>query len=53
MAGPPWFHYPFEDLDVELFELTGDEANHILGARRMRPGDELVLCNGNVPMYWH
>ena len=46
MAGPAWFYYPFDQLDTELLELTGDEANHILGARRMRPGDELALCNG-------
>ena len=46
MAGPPWFYYPFDHLNSEKLELSGVEANHILGARRIHPGDELVLSNG-------
>ena len=46
MSGPPWFYYPFDHLDEEKLDLSGTEANHILGARRMHPGDELVLSNG-------
>lgn len=47
MASPPWFYYPFEELDDATIEISGKEVNHVLGARRMHPGDELVLSNGS------
>lgn len=50
MAGPPWFYYPFEEIDMTTLELSGGEVTHILGARRLRPGDELVLMNGKGEM---
>jgi len=46
MASPPWFYYPFTDFEQSSIELSGAEVNHILGARRLRAGDQLVLMNG-------
>ena len=46
MSAAPWFYYPFEQLQRAELELSGEEANHILGARRKRVGDALVLSNG-------
>jgi len=47
MASPPWFYYPFKDIQASSLELSGNEVKHILGARRMHPGDEVVLMNGH------
>ena len=46
MASPPWFYYPFTDIEQSSIELNGDEVNHIVGARRLHPGDLLILMNG-------
>lgn len=46
MAGPPWFYYPFTDIEQSSIELNGDEVNHIIGARRLHTGDQLILMNG-------
>lgn len=46
MASPPWFYYPFTDIEQSSVELNGDEVNHIIGARRLHPGDLLILMNG-------
>jgi 16S rRNA (uracil1498-N3)-methyltransferase len=46
MTSPPWFYCPFDELETDSLELFGEEANHILGARRMHLGDELILSNG-------
>ena len=50
MASPPWFYYPFEELEKSGLELSGEEVMHIIGARRLRTGDELVLMNGQGKM---
>ncbi len=50
MSGPPWFHYPFDEIDTATLELSGEEVTHIIGARRLRVGDELVLINGRGKM---
>ena len=50
MSGPPWFYYPFDDIDTATLELSGEEVTHIIGARRLRVGDELVLMNGRGKM---
>lgn len=46
-ATPPWFHYRFDTVDTETLTLTDAEANHIIGARRLQVGDQLILSNGN------
>ena len=46
MASPSWFYYPFTDIEQSSIEIEGPEVNHILGAKRLRVGDELVLMNG-------
>ncbi len=43
---PPWFYHPFDALKEDTVELTGKEANHIIGAQRLRLDDQLVLMNG-------
>ncbi len=50
MASPPWFYYPFDEIDTATLELSGEEVTHIIGARRLRVGDELVLINGRGEM---
>ncbi|MCP4008174.1 MAG: 16S rRNA (uracil(1498)-N(3))-methyltransferase [Proteobacteria bacterium] len=50
MASPPWFYYPFKELEQSGLELSGKEVTHIIGARRLRIGDELVLMNGQGKM---
>lgn len=50
MSGPPWFYYPFDEIDTATLELSGEEVTHIIGARRLRVGDELVLMNGRGKM---
>jgi 16S rRNA (uracil1498-N3)-methyltransferase len=50
MASPPWFYYPFDDIDTATLELSGEEVTHIIGARRLRVGDQLVLINGQGKM---
>lgn len=42
----PWFYHPFQELTDEILELEGQEVRHILGARRLHVGDQLVLMNG-------
>jgi len=46
MISPPWFYYPFDAIEAMTIELSGEEVTHIIGARRLRVGDELVLMNG-------
>lgn len=46
MASPPWFYCPFTDIEKSSLELNGEEVNHIIGARRLHPGDLLILMNG-------
>jgi 16S rRNA (uracil1498-N3)-methyltransferase len=46
MSSPPWFFHPFKEIQETELEISGEQANHILGARRMHPGDQLVLTNG-------
>lgn len=46
MVSPPWFYYPFDKIDAATLELSGEEVTHIIGARRLRAGDQLVLING-------
>lgn len=46
MISPPWFYYPFDAIEATTIELSGEEVTHIIGARRLRVGAELVLMNG-------
>ena len=46
MASPPWFYYPFDELENPALCLSGEEVTHIIGARRLRAGNQLVLMNG-------
>lgn len=45
-GSPPWFYFPFDGIEAESITLSGAEVNHILGARRLQEGDQLVLMNG-------
>lgn len=41
---PPWFYHP--DLQPGSIPLDEAEARHALGSHRLRPGDKLVLFDG-------
>lgn len=45
-TNPAWFYYPFKEIETETLTLAGAEVNHIIGARRLHAGDQLVLMNG-------
>jgi 16S rRNA (uracil1498-N3)-methyltransferase len=42
----PFFYYPELSTAGEQVTLTGDEAQHAAGARRLRAGDSLLLFDG-------
>lgn len=46
LVSPPWFHHDFDSVNTESITLSGAEANHIIGARRLHVGEQLILSNG-------
>lgn len=46
MATPPWFYYPFDEIETSTFQISGAEVRHITSARRLQVEDQLILMNG-------
>ena len=46
MSAPPLFYVPECNLEQEGIRLDGAQANHIVGSRRLRDGNLVLLTNG-------
>ena len=42
----PKFFFPLEAMEGSRIHISGETAHHLLHVLRMKPGDEVVLCDG-------
>lgn len=45
------YFVPNEQFQANTVTITGDDARHIVRVMRMRPGDEIILCNHSGQAY--